>query len=116
VLNSINEPTEPLIQEKLIQEKPQEEAKKQPDNVVPIDKAVKQSKAENTKPTSKTDKQETEQTKTDKLEVKRAEPTYPYPESNNEDEMIAGLMSWEEEREWIERNLRPLNDDFLDYF
>ena len=43
-------------------------------------------------------------------EIKKAEPTYPYPESNNEDEIIA----WE--REWIKQNLRPINDDFLDHF
>ena len=127
VLNSINEPTEPLIQVK-----PQEEAREQPEDgkakVIPIDKAIKQSKTENTEPTNKADKQkepqETEQTKKDTLfnkpilknQVKQAEPTYPYPESNNEDEIIAGWMSEEEIREWIRRNLRPLNDDFLDYF
>jgi hypothetical protein len=83
VLNS--EPTEPLIQEK-----PQPEDSKA--KVVPIDKAVKQSKAENTKPTSEADKQkeakqkepqETKRSKTDtifnkpilKNKVKQAEPT-----------------------------------------
>jgi hypothetical protein len=50
VLNSINEPTKPLIQEK-----PQEEADNKA-KVVPIDKAVKQSKIENTEPTNKADK------------------------------------------------------------
>jgi hypothetical protein len=108
VLNS--EPTEPLIQEKS-----QEEAKKQPEDskskVIPIDKAVKQ---------SKTDKQEKEpqekkRSKTDNNKVKQAEPTYTYPE-HNEDEIIASWMTREEEREWIRRNLRSINDDFLDYF
>jgi hypothetical protein len=136
VLNPItkSEPEEPLIQEK-----PQEDTDSKT-KVVPIDKAVKQSKEKETQ--SKTDKQETKQAKTDKQEakqtepqeterskwktlfnapilknqVKQAEPTYPYPESNNEDEIIAGWMSEEEIREWIRRNLRPLNDDFLDYF
>jgi len=128
VLNS--EPTEPLIQEK-----PQEDTDSK-GKVVPIDKAVKQSKAENT---SKADKQETKQAKTDKQEAKQtepqeakrskkdtlfnkpilkkqAEPTYTYPENNNEDEIIAGLMAWEEERERIRRNLRSINDDFLENF
>jgi hypothetical protein len=50
VLNSINEPQEPLIQEE-----PQPEDSKA--KVILIDKTVKQSKTENTKPTSKTDKQ-----------------------------------------------------------
>jgi len=121
VLNSINEPTEPLIQVK-----PQEEAREQPEDgkakVIPIDKTIKQS--EEKEPQSKTKPQETEQTKKDtpsnkpilKNGMKQAEPTYPYPESNNEDEIIAGWMSEEEIREWIRRNLRPLNDDFLDYF
>jgi hypothetical protein len=56
VLNSINEPTEPLFQKKP-QEKADNKAK-----VVPIDKAVKQSKTENTKPTSKTDKRKEPET------------------------------------------------------
>jgi len=117
VLNSINGTTEPLIQVK-----PQEEADNKA-KVVPIDKAVKQSKTDKQK-TEKTEPQETKQSKTDnpftkpilKNQVKLAEPTYPYPENNNEDETIAGWMAWEEEREWIRQNLRPLNDDFLDYF
>jgi hypothetical protein len=108
VLNSINEQTEPLIQEK-----PQPEDNKA--KVVPISEAVKQSKAEETQ--SKTDKQETEQAETDKKEakqteqvaMKQAEPTYPYPEHNDDE-----FSAWE--REWIRENLRPLNDDFLDYF
>jgi glucan-binding YG repeat protein len=99
--------------------KPQEEAKEQPEDskakVVPIDKVGKQSKEKET---------ETERAKKDtpfnkpilKNQVKQAEPTYPYPENNNEDEIIAGWMSEEEIREWIRQNLRPLNDDFLDYF
>ncbi len=125
VLNSTIGTTEPLIQEK-----PQEDTEKQADSkgkVVPINEAVKQEVKQTDKQTTKqakTDKQETERAKTDnpfsksilKKEVKQAEPTYPYPESNNEDEIIAGWMTLEEEREWIRRNLRPLNDDFLDYF
>jgi len=122
VLNSINEHTEPLIQEK-----PQEEAKKQPEDnkakVVPISEAVKQSKTDKQKEAKQKEPQETKRSETDtifnkpilKNEVKQAEPTYTYPE-HNEDEIIAGLMAWEEEREWIRENLRPLNDDFLDYF
>jgi len=125
VLNSINEQTKPLIREK-----PQKEAEKQTDSkakVVPIDKAGKQSKAE--EPQSKIDKQtepqETKRSKKDtpfnkpilknKNEIKQAEPIYTYPE-HNEDETIAGWMTREEEREWIKRNLRSINDDFLDYF
>jgi hypothetical protein len=108
VLNSINEPTKPLIQEK-----PQEEAENKA-KVVPIDKAVK-----NTKPVSEADKQK-ETKKTDnpfsksilKNKVKQAEPTYTHPENNKKDE----LRAWEEEREWIRRNLRSINDDFLENF
>jgi len=122
VLNSINEPTEPLIQEK-----PQEEAKKQPEDskakVIPISEVVKQSKTDKQKEAKQKEPQETKRSETDtifnkpilKNEVKQAEPTYTYPE-HNEDETIAGLMAWEEEREWIRENLKPFNDDFLDYF
>jgi len=117
VLNSTNEQTKPLIQEK-----PQAEDSK--GKVVPISEAGKQSKAENTKPTNQTEQKETKRSKMDtpfnkpilKNQTKRAEPTYPYPENDNEDETIAGWMASEEEREWIKRNLKPLNDDFLDYF
>jgi hypothetical protein len=125
VLNSINEQTEPLIQEKL-QEKPQEDTDSK-GKVVPISEAVKQSKAD--KQEARTDKQEAKQTEQEvkrqtifnkpilKDQVKQAEPTYTYPKHNgNEDETISELMAWEEEREWIRRNLRSINDDFLDYF
>jgi hypothetical protein len=120
VLNS--EPTEPLIQaEPLIQEKPQEDSKAK---VIPIGGAVKQSKAENTKPTNQTEQKEAKRSKMDtpfskptlKDQVKRAEPTYPYPENDKEDETIAGWMASEEEREWIRQNLKPLNDDLLNHF
>jgi hypothetical protein len=46
---------------------------------------------------------------TDTNKVRQAEPTYPYPE-HNEDENIVAML--EEEREWIRRNLRSINDDF----
>jgi hypothetical protein len=82
VLNSINEPTEPLIQEK-----PQEEAKKQPDSkakVVPIDKVVKQE-------AKKTEPQETKDSLLDKnlfaisiLKNKPTEPPYPNGEDKSE--------------------------------
>jgi hypothetical protein len=119
VLNSINEQTEPLIQEK-----PQKDTDSK-GKVVPIDKAVKQSKADKQETKqAKTDKQEAKQTEQEakrqtifnqpilKDQVKQAEPTYTY----NEDETIAGLMAWEEEREWIRENLRPIDDDLFNHF
>jgi FtsZ-interacting cell division protein YlmF len=50
---------------------------------------------------------------TDTNKVRQAEPTYPYPEHYEDENIVAKL---EEEREWIRRNLRSIDDDFLDNF
>jgi hypothetical protein len=102
VLNSINEPTEPLIQEKDTEKQTGSKDKVVPidkvipiDNVVPIDKAVKQSK----KTQSKADKQEAKETEPQEtkdslltkklfaisiLKNKATEPPYPNGEDKSE--------------------------------
>jgi hypothetical protein len=113
VFNSISKQPELLIQEK-----PQKDTDSK-GKVVPISEAVKQSKADKqeTKQTEQEAKRSKEDTPFSKSILKKqAEPTYTYPENNNEDETIAGLMAWEEEREWIRENLRPIDDDFLENF
>jgi hypothetical protein len=94
-LNPISKPDEALIQVE-----PQEDkAKVKKLSETQQDKEPKTDKAGQSKKIDNPFTKSTLKQKPD--EIKKAEPSYPYPKDNNKDE----------EREWIRRNLRPINDD-----